>query len=136
MIIPNNLLNQYPFFRELCEKNQIWIPVSMMGVFFVAAIATGLLLSLLITAVSEVADIRYTAEETQEEAEVNAIENQMSATLFPGGQEQVTAEVEELIHFEFSGSHYPPKLVESVYVYASCLFFSESFSNWTRRSSL
>jgi len=46
VILPNNLLNNYIFFQILFEKDEFWIPVTMLCVFFTSLIIIGLLLNI------------------------------------------------------------------------------------------
>lgn len=45
--LPNNYLNEFPFINNYYEKNGIWIPVSIFGVFIFCFIIIGVFLNIL-----------------------------------------------------------------------------------------
>jgi hypothetical protein len=45
VIVPNNFLIDFIYFQELYSKNEMWIPVSMISVFFISLFIIGILLN-------------------------------------------------------------------------------------------
>jgi uncharacterized membrane protein len=47
--LPNNLLDQYEFFRKAYEENQMWIPFSMLTIIFIFIMLIGSIITYLST---------------------------------------------------------------------------------------
>ena len=46
LILPNNFLNNFNYFHNLFDKNTLWIPASMIGIFFILLIIIGIILNI------------------------------------------------------------------------------------------
>lgn len=45
-ILPNNFLTKYKFFHDSFEKNQLWIPISMIAIFGLTLFIIGMLFNI------------------------------------------------------------------------------------------
>ncbi|MBI3135082.1 MAG: hypothetical protein HYZ14_10460 [Bacteroidetes bacterium] len=46
-VLPNNYLNKFDYFHKLYEQNGLWIPASMLVIFFVLVLVVGIFATLL-----------------------------------------------------------------------------------------
>ncbi|MFZ4401873.1 MAG: hypothetical protein ACOYO1_17720 [Bacteroidales bacterium] len=52
-ILPNNYLAEIRFFQDVYSENQLWIPVSMIGVFCTTLIIIGFIFNILIKIINK-----------------------------------------------------------------------------------